>query len=92
MTLSDRMQKFDAAMQPIRNAIDTAVRAGLQPDEIQEDAERHLRWWEDELHFLEAEGRRHEPKHPDAVGNRERSEPSKAVPADPPLKERQPPR
>lgn len=49
MTVEDVMRRYDEAMEPVRQALDRAVAAGVDPESIEEGVQIHLQWWRDEL-------------------------------------------
>jgi len=50
MSLSDVIREHNEVMQPVLDAIDTALRSGkLDTESLTETIERHVDWWVDEV-------------------------------------------
>jgi uncharacterized protein YukE len=45
----DAIQTYDRAMQPVYEALDTAMRVLGDTETVADGVERHLEWWADEL-------------------------------------------
>lgn len=48
-TVRQRMERYDAAMQPVYAAIDRAIREVGDPEAVREGVNGHLDWWDDEV-------------------------------------------